>query len=94
MAIQIGVAPFPPVSGSFGDHRLFLCRPGDPMLIGRWSDDQCGHEQADDGPICIVIGRRTSRADIDRLHSRFGVPVKSLIEFLAGAQESHAAQDN
>jgi hypothetical protein len=91
MAIQIGVAPFPPVSGAFGDRRLFLCRPGDPMLIGWWTDDQCGHEQAEDGPICLVIGRRASSADLDRLQSRFGVPMESLIEFRSRAQGSRAA---
>jgi hypothetical protein len=91
MAIQVGTAPFPPISGAFGDRRLFLCRPGDPMLIGWWSDDQCGHEQAEDGPICLVVGPRSSRADLDRLHSRFGVPMESLIEFRSRAQGSRAA---
>lgn len=81
MAIQVGVAPFPPVSGAFGDRRLFLCRPSDKMLVGWWTDDQCGHEQAEDGPICLVVGRRASRADLERIHTRFSVSMERLEAF-------------
>lgn len=81
MAIQIGVAPFPPVSGAFGDRRLFLCRPGDPMLVGRWTDDQCGHEQTENGPICLVVGRRAARADLERICTRFSVSAARLEAF-------------
>lgn len=90
MAIQIGVAPFPPLSGAFGDRRLFLCHPGDPMLIGCWTDDDCGHEQTEDGPICLVVGRRACREDIERLRTRFGAPLGSLIAFRSRANGSRA----
>lgn len=67
-------------TGAFMNRNVVLCRPGDPRLITPL-DEEGGFEQAEYGPIMLVIGVDTSDDKCRRLAQRFGVSAESLMTF-------------
>lgn len=70
-------------SGAFCDPRVVMCRPFDHRLSMPWHE--CGgFEQADNGPVYLVVGRDTSDEKCDRLAARFRVSAAMLRTFRDG----------
>ena len=82
---QAEAQPSKPVapSGAFRDRRVVICEPTDHRLSMPWHE--CGgFEQADDGPVYLVVGRDTSDEKCDRLAARFRVSAAMLRTFRDG----------
>jgi hypothetical protein len=69
------------VHEDFSDSTVVLCRPEDARLGMVWTEENCGFEQAADGPVMLVIGREASDAKCQPLAERFGVSAETLRVF-------------
>lgn len=78
---SVTAAPVPPIGGAFSDRRVFLCKPDDARLARANWPQTGGHEQAEDGPIYLVIGIETDDNRCALLAERFDLDVGDLILF-------------
>ncbi len=73
----------------FGDRRLFLVQAGPASAVcGVYADEsEAFHQQSEDSPQHIVVGKNAPEDKCRRLAKRFGVNEEELLAFRDGARE-------
>lgn len=68
-------------AGGFNDPRIFLVRTDDERCGRYWDESAVGYEQAHDGPVFAVVGRRAPDERLQKLADHFGFSLEKLRAF-------------
>jgi hypothetical protein len=86
------MADFDGVQTAFNNRQTVLVRGNDARCVSYWAEDDAGHEQQEDGPTYIVIGRGAPDGTLVKLAQRYGYALELLQAFRDGPGNVSALQ--